>query len=67
MSPSEVTNYVQLHGVEAARLKLRELLSQAVSALRSVQGGDIQLLAGITELIWKHSWRTGEEHHGHDA
>lgn len=63
----EVTNYVQLHGVEGARRKLRELLSQAVSAIRSVQGGDIQLLAGITELVWEHSWNSGEEHHGHHA
>jgi geranylgeranyl diphosphate synthase, type II len=63
----EVTNYVQLHGVEGARIKLRELLNQAVSALTSVEGGDIQLLAGITELVWERSWTAGEGHHGNDA
>lgn len=51
----EVTNYVQLHGVEGARRKLRELLNQAVSSLTSVKGGDSQLLAGITELVWERS------------
>ncbi|ADO71933.1 polyprenyl synthetase family protein [Stigmatella aurantiaca] len=65
----EVTNYVQLHGVEGARRKLRELLNQAVSSIASVKGGDIQLLAGITELVWERSWNAEEEegHHGNDA
>ncbi|AKQ64446.1 Octaprenyl diphosphate synthase [Myxococcus hansupus] len=67
LAHGEATNYVQLHGVDGARRKLRELLDQAVSALASNKRGALPLLAGLAELVWERSWRPAEGPHGNDT
>ncbi|WP_437664949.1 polyprenyl synthetase family protein [Sorangium sp. So ce1182] len=66
--PGDATNYARLYGLEAARAKLRELLSEAVTALASARGGDTSSLVAIAELVLERgSAPETEESHAGEA